>query len=465
MISKLMRLYKRSHGLRQIVNFAIYVVHSACTIHLLNLPEKTARRDIIHGVKHLEEMAEGWLVARRTLSVLSMQAKKWKVELPDEAAAVLGKADAKFGIEPTAETPVSPPQVVPSPFSSSDSSSLPRQVLPAPQVQMDWLQQQQSGPGVGESMQIYGPDNVATTSFMGNIAQNDFSFPATVSTPWAQQLQMQSTAAAPPVPQDYSPRSHGPSPNRQATLKRTSTGHTIGQSLQPQEGASAQSMLETPLMQPPTSTPQRAMAQPRRPTVPRSLTHGNAPAVSSDMFGGVEALLREGQEWWMKDQSHDLASGFGNWHNSVDFGGTGFGITQQQSQQSRSQPSVQQQRRPSAAMSQTQQQQSQRAQQQQQYQQSQSPTQYQQQYQQPTSQQQQQQQLGQQNFRTLRHGSVPELFSIPGAPAAQNMQIRGTPGASGLGSGGDTSMYGAAGQQTYDFGGLGTVYDEEEWYQ
>ena len=59
MISKLMRLYKRSHGLRQICNIAVYIVHSACTIHLLNLPDKNARRDIVHGVKHLEEIAEG----------------------------------------------------------------------------------------------------------------------------------------------------------------------------------------------------------------------------------------------------------------------------------------------------------------------------------------------------------------------------------------------------------------------
>ncbi len=88
MISKLMRLYKRSHGLRQICNITVYIVHSACTIHLLNLPEKNARRDIVHGVKHLEEIAEGWLCARRTLGILSVLARKWNVELPEEAATV-----------------------------------------------------------------------------------------------------------------------------------------------------------------------------------------------------------------------------------------------------------------------------------------------------------------------------------------------------------------------------------------
>lgn len=97
-ISKLMRLYKRSHGLRQICNICVYIMHSACTIHLLNLPEKGARRDIVHGVKHLEEIAEGWLCARRSLRMVSWVAAKWGVELPEEAARVLERATRKFGV-------------------------------------------------------------------------------------------------------------------------------------------------------------------------------------------------------------------------------------------------------------------------------------------------------------------------------------------------------------------------------
>lgn len=95
-ISKLLRLYKRSHGLRQICNIAVYIAHSACTIHLLNLPDKNAKRDITHGVKHLEEIAESWLCARRTLAILSILSKQWKVDLPEEAATVLSRTDVKF---------------------------------------------------------------------------------------------------------------------------------------------------------------------------------------------------------------------------------------------------------------------------------------------------------------------------------------------------------------------------------
>lgn len=92
-----MRLYKKTWNLRQICNIAVYLLHSACTIHLLNLPEKTARRDITHGIRHLEEIAEDWLCARRTLSILSMLSKKWNCEMPEDATVVLQRTDEKYG--------------------------------------------------------------------------------------------------------------------------------------------------------------------------------------------------------------------------------------------------------------------------------------------------------------------------------------------------------------------------------
>lgn len=125
-ISKLMRLYKKLYNLRQICNIAVYMLHSACTIHLLNLPEKTAKRDIIHGVKQLEEIAEDWLCARRTLSIISVLARKWNCELPEEAAGVLRRTDEKWGSLVTTDVPspsrvttahatASPPAFPPSP--------------------------------------------------------------------------------------------------------------------------------------------------------------------------------------------------------------------------------------------------------------------------------------------------------------------------------------------------------------
>lgn len=78
------------------MNLAVYIAHTACTIHLLNLPDKSAVRDIVHGLKHLEEIAEGWLCARKTLRILSIVASRWKIELPDEAIKLLERTDARF---------------------------------------------------------------------------------------------------------------------------------------------------------------------------------------------------------------------------------------------------------------------------------------------------------------------------------------------------------------------------------
>ncbi|KAL7949896.1 hypothetical protein V8C42DRAFT_308918 [Trichoderma barbatum] len=104
-ISKLMRLYKKSWNLRQICNIAVYMIHSACTIHLLNLPEKTAKRDLTHGLRHLEEIAEDWLCARRTLSILSVLARKWKCDLPEDADMILKRTDERFEYYSTSEVP------------------------------------------------------------------------------------------------------------------------------------------------------------------------------------------------------------------------------------------------------------------------------------------------------------------------------------------------------------------------
>ncbi|KAI1814464.1 fungal-specific transcription factor domain-containing protein [Poronia punctata] len=126
-ISKLMRLYKKTYNLHQICNIAVYMLHSACTIHLLNLPEKTARRDIIHGVKHLEEIAEDWLCGRRALSIVSVLARKWKVDLPEEAAQVLQRTDERWGTFNASDVPSPRSNVVITTPSSAKTTPSPQQ--------------------------------------------------------------------------------------------------------------------------------------------------------------------------------------------------------------------------------------------------------------------------------------------------------------------------------------------------
>ncbi|KAJ0425513.1 fungal-specific transcription factor domain-containing protein [Aspergillus carlsbadensis] len=96
-ISKLLRLYKRTYGFKQICNIAVYIAHTALTIHLLNLPERNSQRDVIHGLRHLEEMGEFWLCARRTLRILDISASKWQVQLPKEAVVVFEQTHAQWG--------------------------------------------------------------------------------------------------------------------------------------------------------------------------------------------------------------------------------------------------------------------------------------------------------------------------------------------------------------------------------
>ncbi|KAJ5832216.1 Transcription factor [Penicillium riverlandense] len=107
-ISKLLRIYKRSYGLRQICNIVVYMAHTACTIHILNLPDKNAQRDIIHGLKNLEEIAEGWLCARRTLRILDISAHKWQAELPAEAVRIIERTHSAWGSWGSWDQPTSP---------------------------------------------------------------------------------------------------------------------------------------------------------------------------------------------------------------------------------------------------------------------------------------------------------------------------------------------------------------------
>lgn len=96
-VSKLLRLYKRTYGFKQICNIAVYIAHTALTIHILNIPEKNAQRDVIHGLKHLEEMGESWLCARRTLRILDISANKWQIQLPREAVIIFEQTHARWG--------------------------------------------------------------------------------------------------------------------------------------------------------------------------------------------------------------------------------------------------------------------------------------------------------------------------------------------------------------------------------
>ncbi|KAG4429906.1 Nitrogen assimilation transcription factor nit-4 [Cadophora sp. M221] len=291
-VSKLMRLYKRTYGLRQICNIAVYMVHSACTIHLLNLPEKTAKRDIIHGVKHLEEIAEDWLCARRTLSILSVLARKWKIDLPDEAATVFTRTDSKFGFFSTADVP-SPKHELVVATPPSNNTSPPRAMHAVPQQQSHARPQTQ----LQQSLYSYLPDarsnaatslSMATPNKQSNTSQNRENFANGLGS-----MNMPSEPIVPTVPYPRHNYSNSASsmtisamtPNND--LPRTNSGVTSEAS--------------------------------------GSMTRQVSP---STMFGGVEALV-ESQDWWLRDQA-SLALGFDNWMstgNDLTSNETAAGLT------------------------------------------------------------------------------------------------------------------------------------------
>ena len=275
-ISKLMRLYKRTYGLRQICNIAVYMVHSACTIHLLNLPDKAAKRDIIHGTKHLEEIAEDWLCARRTLSIISVLARKWKIELPEEARDVLLRTDARYG--------TFSPTDVPSPKSDTSQHPSPSN-LGTP-----------SGYNSPEAPKEVQAASAPPPNPPGTAQNNVYS----TLTPFVPVSGAGEEVGA-QVPMSLA---DGSGLNMTAPyLRSAATG--LYNVLPPDIGSNARTTQSR------RTVPQRAMADP-----------SEARQVSPTTLFGGQGAMAEGQDWWLRDQA-SLAVGFDNWEDLGSVGGEG----------------------------------------------------------------------------------------------------------------------------------------------
>lgn len=389
-ISKLMRLYKRTYGLRQICNIAVYIVHSACTIHLLNLPladaasecaldkegngedgkgkatpgseqvGKAARRDIVHGVKHLEEIAEDWLCARRTLSILSVLSRKWKIELPEEAGLVLERTDRRYGAFSTGsfQSP-SPDKQQERRYEGSRRS--PFGVRPEEGVEFG------GHGGAGCDRGRFGGTNVgdmvdggSVQGFQGSMTgtltatQGSSPYETQLSTPimhdMIPQLHMQQSQQQPPSPfgQDgqfanymrFTPQQHM-SPSMQSPQQQ----NMLQQEQMPMQRQQAQlhHMHQTPQFdfisrhQYTNSRPLSAYSSTSAPS-PNLATltpgiqsvHGTPPTRNMSpggLFGQVEALSGNdatSQDWWLRDQAQ-IAVGFDNWGGGIANSGGGLG--------------------------------------------------------------------------------------------------------------------------------------------
>ena len=264
MISKLLRLYKRTHGLRQICNIVVYISHSACTIHLLNLPDKNAARDIVHGLKNLEEIGDNWICARRTLGILQLVTRRWSIELPEEAEKTFLRAETKFG--PFKEHEASAKIEIPPPT--------PMQPLPPATLnhspQHDHHQRVQSANGLSSSDLYPNGINVSSPMTSPDMSQSDGS------------LIFQ--------------------PNSAAELNKLSSeqNYTLPHAQQQQQqGVWKHHQIPRPPV-PPTTSP-------------------------TMLFGGVQSLMQD-QEWWLRDSNQLLANWNGLEHDAMIHGNGGFDL-------------------------------------------------------------------------------------------------------------------------------------------
>ncbi|KAI9852128.1 MAG: hypothetical protein M1838_001752 [Thelocarpon superellum] len=320
MISKLLRLYKRTYGLRQICNVAVYIAHSACTIHLLNLPEKTAKRDIVHGVKHLQEIAEGWLCARRTLAILNMLAKRWSIEMPDEAAMVLANAEANYGAYVMDElTPRSNHSSPPSHNVNANGAEPSTHSSPDSQVYVSTVQSHGTD-GVEPIPPSVGPrsgDNHSTP--IPRIVEMATSHPAQR---YAAVQSVPQPYFSPPIPgQPHLPhlRLHAPRHSPASSVATIATDTTtawdppINGAISPPITSNANAMsIGLPMSSPshPHPHPHPQPPQPQHMNLASPLVSPPIPISNHNPFAHI---IPETHDWWLRDQSA-LAVGFENWN-------------------------------------------------------------------------------------------------------------------------------------------------------
>ncbi|GAM88549.1 hypothetical protein ANO11243_065820 [Dothideomycetidae sp. 11243] len=275
-ISRLARLYKRTYGLRQICNICVYVFHTACTIHLLNLPDRDARRDIVHGVKQLEEIAESWPCASRTLGILQTLAVHWRVELPPDAKTVLDRC--------------------------GKNGALDRRNSGSPALRLD------TPPAVnqGEQLQTRLPSATVPSSNFGQQTPQPQLWPSNTYAAYSSPLQ---TQTLPPQPSMYPQQQHNQS------MPQTPYS-SIDQSLPSIPILDPTSTQQAPQTYPLTTTTTQTQ-QPLFPPTPTTAADffpaAPIPPVSDFDFSILEDQGTQSLADWTLNDQRELAWGLGNW--------------------------------------------------------------------------------------------------------------------------------------------------------
>ncbi|KAF3904106.1 hypothetical protein AA313_de0200615 [Arthrobotrys entomopaga] len=262
----------------------------------MNLPTKTAKRDIVQGIKCLEEIAEYWLCGKRALIILKVLSLKYSIELPMEAEAVLSRIDTSgemfgFSVKDLFGTSM-----------SRKSESPPAQIRRVPGTR-PLAPGAPPGPAttlvgnIGSPAGSVGTHRSPALKPGGVMASVEYGSPfinsgVSVTSSPPQMVPQTTIALAPTVPTSslFTPYfDPGSSPAPSSYGRRSMEPTTSGTS---------------PLPPPTTTAPSNANA-----------FNGNSPST----YPGFTQLEDQSQDWWMRDQS-ELAQDFGGWDFSS--GGT-----------------------------------------------------------------------------------------------------------------------------------------------
>ena len=288
-ISKLLRLYNRTYGLRQVCNIVVYIAHAASTIHLLNLPDRDAARDLGHGVRQLDDVAQAWPCARRTLATLARQGRKWNIALPEDVALALARAEAKYADAAAASPPPHHGAVSDPPPKDERRRNGPDTVSPTLQQAQRLVRPPHAhapppaaavaGGGGGHGL-VLSPSMPSLVDDTGSSIATDPAPPLDAPAPPMPPLVPTTNPAAQLQPQ----RSRPPPPAGAWAFATGGPGDTdMAMGANPAANMGAMGVESIPPL-PPQQQQQQQNA------------HGA-------LFSSLDSLFEEGRDWWFRDQS------------------------------------------------------------------------------------------------------------------------------------------------------------------
>ncbi|KAF2809283.1 uncharacterized protein BDZ99DRAFT_443474 [Mytilinidion resinicola] len=100
-VSDIMRLYRRHYSLRSCNLLLTHILLSITTVHLINSSNPVSRRNLIDGLRAMEDMSTCHYFTARTFKIIYNLCQKWNLPFPDELKS--------SPLVPVAEPPLTSP--------------------------------------------------------------------------------------------------------------------------------------------------------------------------------------------------------------------------------------------------------------------------------------------------------------------------------------------------------------------